>query len=335
LPGKFAKATALFNSGAEAIDNSIKIARAYTKKPGVICFDHAFHGKTLLATTLNGTVKPLKIGYGPFVPEVYRFPFAYCYRCAFALPYPECSLQCLEFIKQGFLTRVDPEQVAALLIEPVPGEGGDIYPPKEFLPGLREICKEHGIVFVLDEIQSGFGRMGKMFACDHWGVEPDLIVMSKSLSNGFPVSAVTGKKGIMNAAGILGGTFVGHPVACAAALAVLDIFEEERVLEKAQKNIEIMKSRLEKMYAEIPLIGDPRGTGTAWAIELVRDRKTKEPATDETEKALIGCLKNGLIAIKAGLYNNVIRIIPPLVIPEDQLNEGFDILEKVLSSISS
>lgn len=332
-PGKFSKATALFNSGAEAIDNSIKIARAYTKRPAVICFDYAFHGKTLLATSLDGTVKPLKIGYGPFVPEVYRFPFAYCYRCPFGLSYPECSMQCLKFIKHGFLTTVDPEQVAAVLVEPVIGEGGYIFPPKEFLPGLREICKEHGMVFVLDEIQSGFGRTGRMFACEHWGVEPDLVVMSKSLSNGFPVSAVTGKKEIVNAAGMLGGTFVGHPVACVAALAAISIFEEEKILEKTQKKAEIMKSRLGKMHEEIPLIGDLRGIGTAWGIELVRDRKTKEAATEETRKVLIECLKNGLIAIKAGLYNNVIRVIPPLVITDEQLNEGFDILEKVLIRI--
>ena len=333
-PGKFPKATALFNSGSEAIENSIKISRAYTKRPAVICFDYAFHGKTLLATSLDGTVKPLKVGYGPFVPEIYRFPVAYCYRCPFGLSYPDCSMRCLEFIKQGFLTTVDPEQVAALVIEPVIGEGGYIFPPKEFLPGLQEICREHGIVFILDEVQSGFGRTGKMFACEHWGVAPDLMVMSKSLANGFPLSAVTGRKEIMNAAGILGGTFVGHPVSCAAALAVLDTFEEERILQKAQRMAEIMKSRLGKMYQRIPLIGDLRGIDTAWGIELVRDRKTKEPATEETKRVLNECLRSGLIVIKAGVYGNVIRIIPPLVITEEQLNEGFDILEEALIKVS-
>jgi len=333
-PGEFPKATGFANSGSEAVEMAIKISRAYTKRPAIMCFDYAYHGKTLLTTSLDGTVRPLKIGYGPFVPEIYRFPFAYCYRCSFGLSYPECSMQCLKFIKQGFLTTVAPEQVAALLVEPVIGEGGYIFPPKEFLPGLQEICQKHGIVFVLDEVQSGFGRTGKMFACEHWGVEPDLIVMSKSLSNGFPVSAVTGRKEIMDAAGILGGTFVGHPVACAAALAVLDIFEEEKILEKAQKKAEIMKSRLEKMQEKTPLIGDLRGIGTAWAIELVRDRKTKEPATEQTKGVLGECLKNGLIAIKAGVYGNVIRIIPPLVITEEQLNEGFDILEEALIKIS-
>jgi 4-aminobutyrate aminotransferase/(S)-3-amino-2-methylpropionate transaminase len=333
-PGKFPKATALFNSGSEAIENSIKIARAHTKRPAVICFDYAFHGKTLLATSLDGTVKPLKAGYGPFFPEIYRFPVAYCYRCPFGLSYPDCSMRCLEFIKQGFLTTVDPEQVAALVIEPVIGEGGYIFPPKEFLPGLQEICREHGIVFVLDEVQSGFGRTGKMFACEHWGVAPDLMVMSKSIANGFPLSAVTGRKEIMNAAGILGGTFVGHPVSCAAALAVLNTFEEERILQKAQSMAEIMRSRLRKMYQRIPLIGDLRGIDVAWGIELVRDRKAKEPATEETKRVLNECLRNGLIAIKAGVYGNVIRIIPPLVITEEQLNEGFDILEETLIRVS-
>ena len=333
-PGDFEKKTALFNSGSEAVDNAIKIARAYTKRRATIAFDGAFHGKTLLATTLNGIVKPLKQGYGPYIPEVYRFPYPYCYRCPFDMKYPECSLKCLKFIEEGFLTRVDAADVAALILEPMLGDGGYVFAPDEFLTGLQKLCKKYGIVFIVDEIQTGFGRTGKLFASEHSGIEPDLILMSKSLSDGFPVSAVTGRKEIMDSAPILGGTFVGHPVSCAAALVVLDIFEKENILDEVKKKEKIIKDRLEKMYQNISLIGNIDGKGMAWRIELVKDRTTKEPASEETILVCQGCLKKGLIIIKSGVYRNVIRFIAPLTIEDDQLNEGFDILEEVLLKFS-
>ena len=333
-PGNFEKKTALFNSGSEAVDNAIKIARAYTKRRATIAFDGAFHGKTLLATTLNGIVKPLKQGYGPYISEVYRFPYPYCYRCPFDMKYSECSLKCLKFIEEGFLTRVDATDVAALILEPMLGDGGYVFAPDKFLIGLQKLCKKYDIVFIVDEIQTGFGRTGKLFASEHSGIEPDLILMSKSLSDGFPVSAVTGRKEIMDSAPILGGTFVGHPVSSAAALAVLDIFKRENILDEVKKKEKIIKDRLEEMYQNITLIGDIDGKGMAWRIELVKDRITKEPASEETILACQECLKKGLIIMKSGVYRNVIRFIAPLTIEEDQLNEGFEILKSVLKSIS-
>lgn len=333
-PGNFEKKTALFNSGSEAVDNAIKIARAYTKRRATIAFDGAFHGKTLLATTLTGLVKGLKQGYGPYISEVYRFPYPYCYRCPFGMKYPECSLRCLKFIEEGFLTRVDAADVAALILEPMLGDGGYVFAPNDFLTGLQKLCKKYGIVFIVDEIQTGFGRTGKLFASEHSGIEPDLILISKSLSDGFPVSAVTGRKEIMDSAPILGGTFVGHPVSCAAALAVLDIFRKENILDEVKKKEKIIKDRLEEMYQNISPIGDIDGKGMAWRIELVKDRTTKEPAPELTMKTCLECLKNGLIVIKAGVYRNVIRFIAPLTIEDDQLNEGFDILERILLEFS-
>lgn len=334
-PGNFEKKTSLFNSGSEAVDNAIKIARAYTKRRATIAFDGAFHGKTLLATTLNGIVKPLKQGYGPYISEVYRFPYPYCYRCAFGMKYPECSLRCLKFIEEGFLTRVDASDVAALILEPMLGDGGYVFAPNDFLTGLQKLCKKYGIVFIVDEIQTGFGRTGKLFASEHSGIEPDLILISKSLSDGFPVSAVTGRKGIMDSAPILGGTFVGHPVSCAAALAVLDIFKRENILDEVKKKEKIIKDRVEEMYQNISLIGNINGKGMAWRIELVKDRITKEPASEETILVCQECLKKGLIIMKSGVYRNVIRFIAPLTIEDDQLNEGFDILEGVLKKINN
>jgi len=333
-PGNFEKRTALFNSGSEAVDNAIKIARAHTKRQATIAFDYAFHGKTLLATTLNGMVKGLKQGYGPYLSEVYRFPYPYCYRCPFDKIYPDCLLKCLDFIEKGFLTSVDPSNVAALIIEPMLGDGGYVFAPDKFLVVLQDLCRKHGIVFIVDEIQTGFGRTGKLFASEYSGIEPDLILMSKSLSDGFPVSAVTGRKEIMDSAPLLGGTFVGHPVLCAAALAVIDIFEKENILDEVKKKEKIIKDRLEKMYQNIPLIGDIDGKGMAWRIELVKNRTTKEPATELTLKTCQECLKNGLIVMKSGVYGNVIRFIAPLTIEDDQLNEGFDILERILLKFS-
>jgi 4-aminobutyrate aminotransferase/(S)-3-amino-2-methylpropionate transaminase len=333
-PGNFEKKTALFNSGSEAVDNAIKIARAHTKRRATIAFDGAFHGKTLLATTLNGIVKPLKQGYGPYISEVYRFPYPYCYRCPFGMKYPECSLRCLKFIEEGFLTRVDAVDVAALILEPMLGDGGYVFAPNDFLTGLQKLCKKYGIVFIVDEIQTGFGRTGKLFASEHSGIEPDMILMSKSISDGFPVSAITGRKEIMDSAPILGGTFVGHPVSCAAALAVLDIFKKENILDEVKKKEKIIRDRLEEMYQNISLIGNIDGKGMAWRIELVKDRTTKEPAPELTIKACQECLKKGLIIMKSGVYRNVIRFIAPLTIEDDQLNEGFDILENVLKAIS-
>jgi len=336
-PGNFEKKTMFVNSGAEAVENAVKAARSYTKKSGIICFEHAFHGRTLLALTLTSKVNPYKLGFGPFAPEVYRVPFAYCYRCSFELEYPSCGIRCADYLKDVFHTYVSPQNIAALVVEPILGEGGFIIPPKEFFPRIKKICQESGIVFIADEIQTGFGRTGKMFAMEHFEIAPDIVVTAKSLSGGMPLGGITGKLEIMDSAqvGGLGGTFGGNPLACRAALAVFEIMEKHDLISKARRIGRMILERFKKMQEKYDLIGDTRGLGAMVAMELVKDRTTKEPAREETKLIIRKCYENGLILMPAGTYDNVIRTLMPLVITEEQLQDGLSILERVLKDISS
>ena len=335
-PGTFPKKALFINSGAEAVENAVKIARYYTKRSAVIAFENGFHGRTLLTMSLTSKVKPYKLGFGPFAPEVYRMPYAYCYRCPLGLRYPKCEVACADYLQEFFVTHVAAESTAALVVEPITGEGGFITPPPEYFPKLSKICQEKGIVFIGDEIQTGMGRTGKMFALEHWQVEPDLTIVAKSLAAGLPLSAVVGKAEIMDSPHIggLGGTYGGNPVCCRAALAVLDIFAEEDLLKKARVLGDKVRQRFDVWQGQFELIGEVRGLGPMLALELVKDRETKEPATDEAKGLVEFCHQRGLILLACGNFGNVIRTLMPLVIEDEQLERGLAIMEEGLSALS-
>jgi len=336
IPGDFPKAATFFNSGAEAVENAVKIARQYTGRPGVIVFDNAFHGRTLLTMTMTSKYYPYKSHFGPFAPEIYRIPYAYCYRCSYGLKYPSCKMRCAHRLEEMFHTVVPADQVAAVALEPVQGEGGFIPAPKEFLQILREITKKNGIVFIDDEIQSGCGRTGKMFAVEHSGVIPDLIVVAKSMAAGMPLSGVVGNKEIMNAprVGEIGGTFGGNPVACAAAVKALEIISDEAFLARATKIGEIVRKRFLSFKEHFDVVGDVRGLGPMMAMEFVKNKESKEPNPEFVKELLHYCYKKGLLVIKAGTYNNVVRFLAPLVITNEQLEAGFSILEEGLREVN-
>jgi 4-aminobutyrate aminotransferase/(S)-3-amino-2-methylpropionate transaminase len=331
-----AKKVMFANSGAEAVENAVKIARFYAKKPGIIAFECAFHGRTLMAMSLTSKVKPYKFGFGPFAPEVYKVPSAYCYRCYYNSTYPECGLHCLENFDRFFAAEVAPENIAAMIIEPVQGEGGFIVPPPEFLPGLQKICEKHGIILIVDEVQTGFCRTGRMFAVEHWGVQPDLMTVAKSIASGLPLSGVIGRAEVMDAPdpGHIGGTYGGNPISCAAALATIDYMQEQKLADRAAKIGEMALGRLRAMQEKYPLIGDVRGLGAMVAMELVKDRKTKEPAKEEAGRIIQECYKRGLIIIGAGIFSNVVRMLMPLTITDEQLDLGFSILEEVVAEVA-
>ncbi|MFZ0929248.1 MAG: 4-aminobutyrate--2-oxoglutarate transaminase, partial [Syntrophobacteraceae bacterium] len=313
VPGSFPKMAVFANSGAEAVENAIKVARHHTKRPAVITFANAFHGRTYLAMSLTSKVMPYKFGFGPFMPEIYRMPYAYCYRCPFGLRYPECDTSCADYLKEFFIGDVAAESTAALLIEPVQGEGGFITPPPEYLPKLLKICRDNGIVFVADEIQTGMGRTGRMFAVNHWNVEPDLVTVAKSLAAGMPLSAVVGRADMMNSpqTGGLGGTYGGNPVSCRAALAVLEIFEEEDLLQKSEALGGKVKARFDEFHKKFEIVGEVRGLGPMLALELVSDRHTKEPAATEAKALVKFCYERGLVILSCGNFGNVIRTLMP------------------------
>ncbi len=332
-PGSFAKKTLFLSTGAEAVENGVKIARYFTGRAGVITFEQAFHGRTLLAMSLTSKVKPYKLGFGPLSPEVYRMPYPYCYRCSFGLTHPGCGLACAEHLKDFFISHQAAEQIAAVIIEPVTGEGGFIVPPEGYLPRLREICTEHGIVLIVDEVQSGMGRTGRLFASEVLGIEPDILLTAKSLAAGLPLAGVTGRAEIMDAphVGGLGGTFGGNPLACRAALAVLDLIEKEDLLRKSRAMGQRIGAALDEWKDRYEIIGDVRGLGAMRAFELVRDRVTKEPAADETKQIVSTCRDRGLITLSCGNYGNVMRLLAPLVITDQQLDKGLAILEGAVS----
>jgi 4-aminobutyrate aminotransferase / (S)-3-amino-2-methylpropionate transaminase / 5-aminovalerate transaminase len=316
---------AFFNAGTEAVENAIKFARSYTKRPAVIVFEGAFHGRTLLSMTMTSKTHPYKAGLGPFAPEVYRVPFAQDYRG----PDTRSALAALE---RTLVTQVAAESVAAIVIEPVQGEGGFVVAPRDFMAGVRRICDEHGIVMVVDEVQTGFGRTGKMFAIEHYGVEPDLMTVAKSIAGGLPLSGVLGKAAIMDAPpdSAIGGTYVGNPVAQAAALAVLDVFEEEDLLQRAQLIGERIRERMVSWQERFEQIGDVRGLGAMLALEFVEDRDTKEPNAALATAVVEAAAERGLLLLKSGIYSNCIRVLCPLVLTDAELDEALDVWEDAL-----
>ena len=335
VPGKFPKKTLFVNSGAEAVENAVKIARAHTGRSGIIAFEDAFHGRTMMTLALTSKTHPYKAGFAPFPGDVYRIPYAYCYRCSYSLKYPSCDLFCARHLEDTFKRVVASEDVAAVIAEPVLGEGGFVVPPKEFFQVLMEICHKHGVLFIADEVQSGFGRTGRLFASEYYGIEPDILVTAKSLGGGLPLAAITGRAEIMDAPGPggLGGTFAGNPLSCAAALAVLDIFEHENLLARANEIGDQFQTRARQWQKRWPMVGDVRGLGGMQAIELIRGADTREPAAEETKRIAQYCYEHGLITITAGSYSNVVRVLVPLVVTEQQLDEGLDVLESALQTV--
>lgn len=334
-PGKFPKKTFFVNSGAEAVENAVKIARVHTGRSGIIAFEDAFHGRTMMTLALTSKTHPYKAGFSPFPPEVYRIPYAYCYRCSYSLTYPSCDVYCARHLEDTFKRVVASEDVAAVIAEPVLGEGGFVAPPPEFFPTLINICHKHGVLFIADEVQSGFGRTGALFACERYGIEPDIIVTAKSLGGGLPLAAITGRAEIMDAPGPggLGGTFAGNPLACEAGLAVLDAFEQQDLVAQANLIGNYFRRRADDWQARLSIIGDVRGLGAMQAIELVKSKETREPAPEETKQITRYCYEHGLITITAGSYGNVIRILVPLVITREQMDEALDVLEAALQTI--
>jgi 4-aminobutyrate aminotransferase/(S)-3-amino-2-methylpropionate transaminase len=316
---------AFFNAGTEAIENAIKFARSYTKRQGVIAFEGAFHGRTLLAMTMTSKTHPYKAGLGPFAPEVYRVPFPNAYR-------GPSAAEALAALERAFVTLVAPENVAAVVIEPVQGEGGFVVAPPEFLHGLRRLCDEHGIVMVVDEVQSGFGRTGRMFAIEHYDIEPDLITVAKSIAAGLPLSGVLGRAEIMDAPAdsAIGGTYVGNPVAQAAALAVLDVFEDEGLVARSAEIGDAIRARMEAWQERFPQVGDVRGLGSMLAIEIVSDPGAKTPAADLATAVVEAAAEQGLLLLKSGIYGNCIRVLVPLVIADAELDEALEVWEQAL-----
>jgi len=334
-PGDFPKKTFFVNSGAEAVENSVKIARYATHRPGIIAFENAFHGRTYMAMSLTSKVKPYRFGFNPFCPEVYRMPFAYCYRCPFGREYPSCDVYCAEYLEDFFIGNVAAESVAAVIAEPIQGEGGFVVPPPGYFKRIKEICEKNGILLIMDEIQTGMGRTGKLFASEHHDVVPDILLMAKSLAAGLPLAGITGKAEIMEMphVGGLGGTFGGNPIACKAALTVLELLDTE-LLKKGSDLGEKVRGRFLELQKEFKIIGDVRGLGPMIGIELVKDRQTKKPAAVEAKELARRCLEKGLIILSCGNYGNVIRTLMPLVITDEQLKKGFSILREALSEMS-
>lgn len=336
-PGAFTKKTMFVNSGAEAVENAVKIARSATGRKAILSFNRGYHGRTLMTMSLTSKVKPYKLGFGPFAPDTYKIPYPYYYRAPEGMTPDEVDAEVLREIDQFFLEEVPAEEVAAIIMEPVQGEGGFIVPSANFVKGIRALCDKHGILLIADEIQTGFARTGKLFAMEHYGVAADLMTMSKSIAAGMPLSAVTGRAELMDApeAGQLGGTFAGSPVACAAGLAVLDVIEEEQLVERAAIIGERMIGRFHAMKEKYALIGNVRGLGAMVAMELVTDRHAKTPAKEATAEIVKECWKNGLIGLSAGINGNVVRFLPPLVITDEQLAEGLDILEASIAAVQN
>ena len=336
-PGNFPKKTLLVNSGAEAVENAIKIARAYTGRQAVIAFEDAFHGRTLLALTLTSKIHPYKAGFGPYAPEIYRLPYAYCYRCSYHLSYPSCDVECANRLEDAFLRRIGAKSVAAVIFEPVLGEGGFVVPPAQWFQRIADICRRHSIIMIADEIQTGFARTGPAFACETFGIEPDLILSAKSISGGTPLAAVTGRAEIMDSLdpGALGGTFGGNPLSCAAAIAAWETFDREDLPARAAAFSSCFQQRTSKWKDRFRTIGEIRGIGAMQAVEFVKDSVSREPAPELTKHLLLLCYQHGLLIISAGTYGNVIRFLAPLVATEEQIEEGLSILENVMEEANA
>jgi 4-aminobutyrate aminotransferase / (S)-3-amino-2-methylpropionate transaminase / 5-aminovalerate transaminase len=318
---------AFFNAGTEAVENAVKFARSHTGRPAVIGFEGGFHGRTLLSLTLTSKTHPYKAGLGPFAPEVYRVPFPNEYR-------GPSAAEALDALERALVTQIAAETVAAIVLEPVQGEGGFVVAPAEFVEGVRRLCDEHGIVFVVDEVQTGFGRTGRLWGIEHYDVEPDLITVAKSIAAGLPLSAVLGKAEIMDAPGdsAIGGTYVGNPVAQAAAMAVLDVFEEESLSDRGAAIGERIRERMQAWQERWAAIGDVRGLGAMLAIELVADRQTKAPAPELASRVVEHAAERGLLLLKSGIYSNCIRVLVPLVITDAELDEALGVWEQALEA---
>lgn len=329
-PGTAPKKTIFLSTGAEAVENAIKIARFHTRRSAVIGFAASFHGRTLACISLTGKVQPYKAGFGPMLPEVYHLPYP--------MPYHGVTVEhALQALEQLFKADVDPARVAAIIIEPVLGEGGFYAAPPELLRRLRTVCDTHGIVLIADEIQSGFGRTGRMFAIEHAGVEPDLITIAKSVAGGVPLSAVTGKADIMDAPppGGLGGTYAGSPLGCAAGLAVLEVIRDEQLLRRAQDIGRFMSSRLKGLQVRFPCVGEVRALGAMVAVELVKNGRADAPDPELTRALVQAAGRRGLIILSCGMYSNVIRFLAPLTIPDALLKEGFRLFEQALDEVAA
>lgn len=331
-PGDHEKKTMLANSGAEAVENAVKIARYATGRDAILTFTNAFHGRTLMGMTLTAKDMPYRKGFGPFAPEVYRVPFPYEYRNPFAPEMGTCGMAAAEFAADVIDSQIGAENVAAVIVEPVQGEGGFVVAPPDFLPALREMCSDRDILLIADEIQTGMGRTGKMFAVEHYGVVPDLVTTAKSLGSGLPISGITGPAEVMEAphVGGLGGTFGGNPVACAAALAVIAELEETDLLRRAEKQGATIRERLDPLVDRLGIVGEVRGLGPMVGLELVVDKSSKEPNKLTAAAVLKRCHGNGVLILKAGTYDNVVRLLAPLVIDDGELDEGLDVLVEAL-----
>jgi 4-aminobutyrate aminotransferase/(S)-3-amino-2-methylpropionate transaminase len=335
-PGAFPKKALLLNSGAEAVENAIKIVRQATGRPAIISFHNGFHGRTLLTLSVTGKVAPYRQNFGPYAPEVYQVPYPYEYRRPPGMAAESLGGACVQAVRELFKTTVPAERVAGILVEAVQGEGGFVVPPPDFLPRLRTLCTEVHIPLIVDEVQTGFGRTGRLFACEHWDVEPDLLTLAKSLGGGLPLAAVVGRSELMDATapGGLGGTFGGNPLACAAALAVIEVIDEERLSQRADRLGERALTRLRGLQERFACIGEVRGLGAMLAMELVKDSGSREPAPALAAAIIAECYRSGLLILKAGLYDNVIRLLFPLTIGEGELAQGLDILERSLAAVA-
>jgi 4-aminobutyrate aminotransferase/(S)-3-amino-2-methylpropionate transaminase len=333
-PGTHEKRTFFVNSGAEAVENAVKVARFFTGRQAVLCFEHGFHGRTNLAMALTAKVMPYKRGFGPFAPEVYRIPYPYCYRCAEGPSGGRCCLASPARLEQILAGTVDPGSVAAVIMELELGEGGFVPAPVEYVQMLAGFAKQHGILFIADEIQTGFGRTGKLFASEHYGLVPDLIITAKSLAGGLPLAAVTGRADVMEApqVGGLGGTYGGNPLACAAALAVLDAMEAERIPAHAQRTGDRVKARFRQWAEQFPCIGDVRGLGAMIGMEIVTDRESRTPDKAMTGKILAAALERGLVLLSSGTFGNTIRVLAPLTADDAVIDEGLDVMGAALEA---
>lgn len=336
-PGDYAKKTVLLNSGSEAVETAVKIARSYTGRPAIIVFENAYHGRTNLTLAMTSKYNLFKKGFGPYAPEIYRLPFPNVYRRPVGLSEEAFLDDAIAKLENAFVAYVDPSAVAAIVIEPVQGEGGFLSTPPRFLQRIRELCSEHGIVMVADEIQAGFGRTGRLFACEHYGIVPDLIITAKSLAAGMPLAAVTGRADIMDAPhpGGLGGTYSGNPLACVAAIEAIGMIRSPQFLARARQVGERFRSHLLALQEEFALIGDVRGLGSMVLMELVTDRESKTPATNETMLVTQAAFRRGLIAIRAGLHSNCVRFLPPLNISDEQIDEGMGIIREALMEVTA
>jgi 4-aminobutyrate aminotransferase / (S)-3-amino-2-methylpropionate transaminase / 5-aminovalerate transaminase len=332
-PGNFPKKTLLANSGSEAVENAVNIARYYTKRSAVICFEAGYHGRTLLTLSLTSKYALFKKGFGPFVSDIVRLPAPNIYRRPKQMTEEEYIDFCCSQFDVAMMAQIDPSSVAAIIIEPVQGEGGFIPMPKKFLQKLRMVCDQNGIVLIFDEIQSGASRTGKLFACEHSGVVPDIICMAKSIGAGMPISAITGKSEILDSPhlGGVGGTYGGNPLACVAAIEALKILSSENFLKRANEVGELIRKRLEDWKKNYSVVGDVRGVGAMRLVEFVKDRETKEPDMEAAMEIIKEAISNGLLLIRAGLYSNCIRLLPPIVMTDEQLNEGLDVIEKAIA----